>query len=146
MFEWVGMEQAPDFISIGDESWVGSVAGKRFTVWTRGNAGEVYPNVVLPLTHSSGFEAGQRAMRAAIERSGLTTRRDFAEGPNVAVASGVFGGYAYLNLSFNRVMALRLPGGSIADVDMSFMGAADPPPHVGSKSARSFLAGIRGLR
>lgn len=140
------MEQIADFVSIGDDEWVGSVAGDRFTVWTRGNAGEVYPNVVLPLTHSSGFEAGQRAMRAAIERSGLTTRKDFAEGSGVAVASGVFGGYAYLNLSFNRVMALRLPGGSIADVDMSFMGAADPPPHVGSKLDRSFLAGLRGIR
>jgi len=140
------MDEPTDFVSIGDERWVGSVAGKRFTVWTRGNAGEVYPNVVLPLTHSSGYQAGQRAMRAAIERSGLTTKQDFAEGPGVAVASGVFGGYAYLNLSLNRVLALRLPGGSIADVDMSFMGTADPPAHVSSKSDRNFFAGIRGLR
>jgi hypothetical protein len=35
---------------VGDGAWVGSRVSTRFPVYTRGNAGEVYPEVFRPLS------------------------------------------------------------------------------------------------
>ena len=37
---------------IGDGEWVGSDRSEKFPVYTRGNAGEVYPEVFTPLSFS----------------------------------------------------------------------------------------------
>jgi len=134
------------FQPIGPGEWVSSPASERFDVWTRGNAGEVFPEVMMPLSFSLSWKSGEAAFRRAMSRGGATLARDFAEGPDVAVASGVFGGYSYLNLSYSRVLALRLPGATIDDVDRMFLGAANPPPHVHHRDDKSLLASARSLK
>ncbi|BAN03183.1 PEP-utilizing enzyme [Ilumatobacter coccineus] len=131
----------------GDGVWVGTDASDRFPIYTRGNAGEVYPLVYRPLSFSIAQEASERAMRRAILTSGLI-RPDELDGIplSTAVGSGVFGGYAYLNLSIQRRAAARVPGGDALDADQGFLGAGDPPPHVplpGEKNLRASLAGLR---
>lgn len=130
-----------------NDMWVGHDTSSVFPVYTRGNAGEVYPEVFTPLSFSIAAEAGERAMRAAILHSGLIRPEELADLPiTTAVGSGVFGGYAYLNLSIQRTSSARMPGGRAEDADMSFLGVGDPPPHTpipGEKNWRASLAGLR---
>lgn len=129
------------------EQWVGHDASSRFPVYTRGNAGEVYPEVFTPLSFSIAAEAGERSMRAAILTSGLIRPDELDELPiTTAIGSGVFGGYSYLNLSIQRTASARMPGGKAEDADVNFLGVGDPPPHVpveGEKNWRASLAGLR---
>ena len=85
-------------------------------------------------------------MSKAGTTTGLLTDDDLSESPERAVSSGVFGGYAYLNLSVTRVAALRFPGAKIEDIDVSVFGSAPGPPHIAQKGDKNFLAGLRGLR
>lgn len=129
-----------------EERWVGHDTSSRFPVYTRGNAGEVYPEVFTPLSFSIAAEAGERSMRAAILASGLIRPEELEELPiTTAVGSGVFGGYAYLNLSIQRTASARMPGGKAEDADVNFLGVGEPPPHVpvdGEKNWRASLAGL----
>ncbi len=128
------------------EQWVGHDSSSRFPVYTRGNAGEVYPEVFTPLSFSIGSEATERSMRAAMLTSGLIRPYELDELPiTTAVGSGVFGGYAYLNLSIQRTASARMPGGKAEDADVNFLGVGEPPPHVpvsGEKNWRASLAGL----
>lgn len=129
-----------------DDSWVGDDPSERFPIYTRGNAGEVYPEVFTPLSFSIASEAGERSMRAAILASGLIRPDELDSLPiTTAVGSGVFGGYSYLNLSIQRTASARMPGGKAEDADVNFLGVGDPPPHVpvdGEKNLRASLAGL----
>lgn len=130
-----------------DDRWVGHDASERFPVYTRGNAGEVYPNVFTPLSFSIAAESGERAMRAAVLSSGLIRPEELDALPlTTAVGSGVFGGYAYLNLSIQRLASARFPGGKASDADVAFLGVGeDPPPHeMGDE--RNWRASLAGLR
>ncbi|MEM7271843.1 MAG: PEP-utilizing enzyme [Actinomycetota bacterium] len=136
----------------GDEAsgrWVGHEPSTQFPVYTRGNAGEVYPEVFTPLSFSVAAEASERAMRGAILSMGLVRPEELASIPiTTAVGSGVFGGYAYLNLSIQRMAAARLPGGKATDADVNYLGVGDPPPHEplpGEKNLRASLSGLRYL-
>ncbi len=132
---------------VGSGKWVGTDASEQFPIYTRGNAGEVYPEVYRPLSFSIAQQGGERAMRNAMLASGLIRPEELDGLPlTTAVGSGVFGGYAYLNLSIQRLAAARVPGGSWSDADNSFLGAGDPPPHVPTpfeKNRRASLAGLR---
>lgn len=132
---------------IGGGQWVGTDASDRFPIYTRGNAGEVYPLVYRPLSFSIAQESSERAMRRAILRSGLIRPGELEGVPlSTGVGSGVFGGYAYLNLSIQRLISARVPGGSATDADASFLGVGDPPAHVpldGERNVRASLAGLR---
>lgn len=134
---------------IGDGEWVGTDASDRFPIYTRGNAGEVYPLVYRPLSFSIAQGAGETAMRRALLRSGFVRPSEVDGIPtSTAVGSGVFGGYAYLNLSIQRLVAARVPGGSATDADESFLGVGDPPAHApldGERNIRASLAGMRYL-
>lgn len=131
-----------------DDKWVGHDHSGRFPVYTRGNAGEVYPNVFTPLSFSIAADAGERAMRAAILTSGLIRPDELEDIPvTTAVGSGVFGGYAYLNLSIQRLASARFPGGKASDADVSFLGVGeDPPPHEPVGSERNLRASLAGVR
>lgn len=132
---------------IGGGRWVGTDASERFPIYTRGNAGEVYPLVYRPLSFSIAQEAGERAMRRAILRSGLVRPSELEGIPmSTGIGSGVFGGYAYLNLSIQRLIAARVPGGSATDADESFLGVGDPPPHTPLDGERNLRASVAGLR
>lgn len=131
----------------GGESWVGTDASERFPIYTRGNAGEVYPLVYRPLSFSIAQEASERAMRRAFLGTGLIRPSELEGVPlSTAIGVGVFGGYAYLNLSIQRLIGARVPGGSATDADESFLGVGEPPPHVpldGERNLRASAAGVR---
>jgi phosphohistidine swiveling domain-containing protein len=132
---------------VGDGEWVGTDASERFPIYTRGNAGEVYPEVYRPLSFSIAQQAGEQAMRNAILSSGIIRPDELDAIPlSTGIGSGVFGGYAYLNLSVQRLVAARVPGGSWSDADNSFLGAGDPPPHVPLAIEKNRRAGVAGLR
>ncbi len=132
---------------VSADRWVGQDPSGRFPVYTRGNAGEVYPEVFTPLSFSIAAEAGERAMRAAILESGLIRPDELATIPiTTAVGSGVFGGYAYLNLSIQRTASARMPGGKAEDADVNFLGVGAPPPHVPIEGERNLRASLAGLR
>jgi phosphohistidine swiveling domain-containing protein len=139
---------APDpWRPIGGGEWVGTDASERFPIYTRGNAGEVYPFVYRPLSFSIAQHAGERAMRRAILRSGLIRPEELDDIPlSTGVGSGIFGGYAYLNLSIQRLIGARVPGGSALDADASFLGTGEPPPHVPLPGERNRKASLAGLR
>ncbi len=128
-------------------SWVGHDPSETFPVYTRGNAGEVYPEVFTPLSFSMASEAGERAMRSAILTSGFIRPSEIDSVPiTTAIGSGVFGGYAYLNLSSLRLASARVPGGKATDADVNFLGVAEPPPHRPLPNERNIMATLAGLR
>lgn len=133
--------------TIGDGQWVGSDPSERLPVYTRGNAGEVYPKVFTPLSFSMASEASEQAMRSALLKSGFLRQSELDRLPlSTAIGSGVFGGYAYLNLSVQRLIAARVPGGKATDADVNLLGVGDAPVHVpieGERSMRGSLAGMR---
>jgi pyruvate,water dikinase len=131
---------------ISTDRWVGHDPSERFPVYTRGNAGEVYPEVFTPLSFSVAAQAAERAMRNALITSGLIRRSELTGLPlTTAVGSGVFGGYAYLNLSIQRLAAARTPGGKATDADVNYLGVGDPPPHVPGPGERNIWATVAGL-
>ena len=111
----------------------------RFPVYTRGNAGEVAPNVLTPLTASLIGDASADGQRRAMLELGLLRSRDFA-GPG-ANGTGVFGGYLYANLSMARVGCERAPGMTALDADRQMAGLSDDAPvHVPQNGDRDLIA------
>ncbi|HWW54261.1 MAG TPA: hypothetical protein VNY84_10855, partial [Acidimicrobiales bacterium] len=68
---------------------------QRYPIYTRGNVGEVFPDVVSPLTWSAFGPGAEHGWRDAFATWGSAVESDFDE-PMVIL--GVFGGYAYLNV------------------------------------------------
>lgn len=131
---------------IGGGRWVGSDPSTRFPVYTRGNAGEVYPEVFTPLTFTTAFARSELGFRNTLLGTGLLRPEEFEGVPiSAALGAGVFGGYAYLNLSTQRVMSARFPGGSAADADVNFLGVGQAPPHTASSGERNLRASVAGL-
>jgi pyruvate,water dikinase len=117
----------------------------RFPVYTRGNAGEVFPNVVTPMTGSLIGDASAEGQTRAMRDLGLVVDADFAA-PG-AVGTGVFGGYLYGNLSLMRVGSARVPGMSADDADRQVAGLSDDAPaHRTQPGDRSLKATIKGSR
>ena len=115
----------------------------RFPVYTRGNSGEVFPNVMTPMTGSLIGDASADGQTRAMRDLGLVIDRDFAE-PG-AVSTGVFGGYLYGNLSLIRVVSERVPGMSADDADRQVAGLSDDAPaHRPQPGDRSLKATMRG--
>jgi pyruvate,water dikinase len=94
----------------------------RWTIYTRGNIGEVYPDVVLPLEWDLGGLATERGWRRGAEAIGFVRPEDY--GPGDFVLMGVFGGYAYFNASLMRLLGVRTPGLGIDVIDQQFLGEA----------------------
>ena len=132
---------------IGGGRWVGNDMSEKFPVYTRANAGEVYPFEYRPLSFSIAHEAGEAAMRRAVLATGLIRSREIVDVPlSTALMSGVFGGYAYLNLSISRLASARVPGGSATDAEATSLGVADAPEHVPVDDERNLRASLAGLR
>ena len=128
----------------GTGSYLGVKPSKRFPIYTRGNAGEVFPEVQYPLSFTMTWELSTKAFAESVTSTGLMAPRELEHEP--AGLMGVFGGYTYLNLSTTRVVTLRVPGSKIADVDRQFMGASDAPVYVRHKGDRSLRAAVAGIR
>lgn len=116
----------------------------RWPINTRGNVGEVFPEVITTLSYELGIIPGERAWRRAYREMGVAADSDFATDEPIII--GMYGGYCYLNLSFLRIMGVRAPASSAEAVDVSFFGEGDPPPYVAKKGDKSLAASIRILK
>ncbi len=116
----------------------------RWPIYTRGNVGEVFPEVVTPLTYWYGVLAAERAWRDAYDDLGIQAKGDFTSDDPVIL--GLFCGYTYLNLSYLRMMGVRAPGSSAEAIDVSFFGEGNPPPYVPRKGDKSLGSTLRILR
>jgi pyruvate,water dikinase len=116
----------------------------RFPIYTRGNAGEVFPNVVTPLTGSLFAAATVTAQTALFLELGFIVPGDLEAG--VAPLTGVFGGYLYLNLSIGRLAGARSPGLTPDAIDTQLYGTYGAPPYVRQRGDRNLVATARILR
>lgn len=103
----------------------------RFPVFTRGNVGETFSEVVSPLTWSVyGPRAWDAGWRDAFCNIGLFTHDEFKPAGQCEIV-GCFGGYVYINMSVTRVLAIRIPGMTVEAIDRSLFGDdASVPPYV----------------
>jgi pyruvate,water dikinase len=110
-------------------------------LYTRGNVGEVFPEVVLPLTWNLFGQAAEDGWRAAYRKMGLLVGGDVADDEPMVIL-GVFGGYCYINASFVRMLGVRAPGATVEAIDTQFFGESDAPAYeasAGDKNLRSSL-------
>lgn len=93
----------------------------RYPIYTRANAGEVYPDPVTPLSGSLAMlSAGDAGWKDAFIRLGTMDRDEFeVDRPNTI---GSFGGYFYLNMSLTRIYGVRFPGLTPEMVDLQYFG------------------------
>ncbi|MEM7273990.1 MAG: PEP-utilizing enzyme [Actinomycetota bacterium] len=117
---------------------------ERWTIYTRGNVGEVYPDVVLPLEWDLGGPPSERGWRTGAETIGFLTPDDY--GPGEFVVIGVFGGYAYFNASLMRLLGVRTPGLAVDVIDSQFLGDADVPAYRRSPGDRNLRATAKVIR
>jgi pyruvate,water dikinase len=116
----------------------------RWPVNTRGNVGEVFPEVLTPLSYELAIPTAERAWRDTYFRLGIGTPDDFASDDPVII--GLYGGYCYLNLSYLRMMGVRAPGSSAEAIDVSFFGEGDPPPYEPQPGDKNLRSSFRILR
>ena len=113
---------------------------ERFTLYTRGNVGEVFPRVMSALTGSLIGDAVARGQTDVLVEMGVLRPHEVT-GPSVG--TGVFGGYLYMNGSAMRLFGVRMPGLSPADADVQVMGdVTDLPPYRPAKGDRSLVASL----
>lgn len=130
---------------LGGTHWI--VEGRvdpRWPINTRGNVGEVFPEVLTPLTYGLGVIPAEAGWREAYKMLGILDDRDFAGTDPVII--GLYGGYAYLNLSYLRMMGVRAPGSSPEAIDVAFFGEGNPPPYQPRKGDRRPLNSLKILR
>lgn len=123
---------------------IASQVDERWPYYTRGNVGEVFPEVVTNIGYTLGVIAAERAWRNAYRELGISSTGDFQSDEPVIL--GLFGGYTYLNLSFLRMMGVRAPGSSAEAIDVSFFGEGNPPPYVPRKGDTSLLSSFKILK
>lgn len=116
----------------------------RWPINTRGNVGEVFPEVLTPLSYELGVLAAERAWRSAYAKLGVLQPGDFSSDEPQII--GLYGGYAYLNMSFIRVLGVRAPGSSPEAIDLSLFGESDAPPYVAQPGDRNLTASLKILR
>lgn len=141
------LNRSPEFpeipmVDVGLGEYVSEVPSSRFPVYTRGNAGEVWPEVVYPLSISMARSLPD-AFGTMAFRTGMVTEEE-AAGSRTSFY-GVFGGYVYLNLSFTRTVAVRSLGVSIEDSDVTYLNAeAAAPAYVPDERDTDRRATVRG--
>lgn len=132
---------------LGFGPYVHDDASPRFPVYTRGNAGEVYPEVVFPLTISLQRTVDLDAFKNALITGGGVDEKDFDPDFDFAVAAAIFSGYTYLNLSLTRILGVRAPGVTTESLDAALLGSEgkSPPyvPHKDDKNPRRSLSMVR---
>ncbi len=117
---------------------------ERWPINTRGNVGEVFPEVVTKLGYELGVVPGERGWRRSYSDLGIMSPGDFSSDDPVII--GLYGGYTYLNLSYLRMMGVRAPGSSAEAIDVSFFGEGNPPPYVPRKGDKSIRSSLRILK
>ena len=125
--------------------WI--VEGKidpRWPINTRGNIGEVFPEVLTPLTYRIGVIPAEKAWRDSYREIGILQPGDFASDEPAII--GLYGGYGYLNMSFLRVMGVRAPGSSPDAIDTGLFGEPNAPAYVAQKGDKSIKASLQILK
>jgi rifampicin phosphotransferase len=119
--------------------WVADTEpNERFTLYTRGNVGEVFPNVLTALTGTMIGDAVHRGQTEFLVEIGVLRPYELT-GPSIG--TGVFGGYLYMSGSAMRLFGVRMPGMSVADVNEQMMGEVpDLPPYRRAKGDRNLMA------
>ncbi len=91
-----------------------------YPIYTRANAGEVYPDPVSPLSGTLLFLGGsENGWRDAYCRYSM--RPDEFDLSRTEII-GCFGGYLYLNMSLTRIFGVRTPGMTPEVVDFQYFG------------------------
>lgn len=140
------LSQAEDvqFADVGFGLYVDEQPNKRFNVYTRGNAGEVWPNVAYPLSLSMA-RAGIDPAAEAFGLIGMASEEELQAGGTLLV--GCFAGYMYLNLSFNRIIAVRTPGTTIESSDATYLGSeTEAPAYVAQKGDKNLRASFNAAK
>ena len=125
-------------------SWI--VEGRidpRWPINTRGNIGEVFPEVLTPLSYELGVLAAEAGWRDAYRELGVYTAGDFKNEDPVII--GLYAGYGYLNVSYLRIIGVRAPGSSPEAIDATLIGEGNPPPYVAQKGDKNLFASLRIL-
>lgn len=119
--------------------WVADTEpNKRFTMYTRGNVGEVFPHVMTALTGTLIGDCIRIGQIDVFVEIGVL-RRSEVVGPSVG--TGVFGGYLYMSGSAMRLFGVRMPGLTPADADKQVLGDVEGiPPYRPAKGDRSLRA------
>ena len=115
---------------------------RRWPLYTRGNVGEVFPDVATPLMWSflgGVFESG---WREAWREFGIVAPGDFDK-DRVLVC--IAGGYCYLNMSYIRLLGVRVPGSSVKAIDKQFLGEVHAPPYMERPGDRNLLCSLKLL-
>src|SRR5215510_2791161 len=86
----------------------------RFPLYSRGNTGEVFPNVMSVLTGTLIGAAVRAGQSVVLVDSGLLTKDERAEAD---LGTGVFSGYLYANHSLFRLFGVRTPGMTVQTAD-----------------------------
>ncbi len=115
----------------------------RWPINTRGNIGEVFPEVLTPLTYRLGVIPAESAWRDSYRELGILQPGDFSSDEPVII--GLYGGYGYLNMSFLRIMGVRAPGSSPEAIDIGLFGEPDAPAYVAQKGDKSLRSSLKIL-
>jgi pyruvate,water dikinase len=113
-----------------------------FPLYTRGNIGEVFPDVISPLTFTLNVKRMEDGWRRLWTDDGHIL--DPSERPFRIL--GYFGGYGYLNLSIIRRAADLSPGTSPEEIDHQFFAIGitlptyEPPDEPGYDARRDLVA------
>ena len=129
----------------GGTIWVADMEPSvRYPLYTRGNTGEVFPNVLSALGGTlMGVDVG-RAQMEVFQEIGFVRNRDL-EG--IRLGTGVFGGYLYSSGSLARIMGVRTPGMNANTSDQMVFGTVDGlPPYRRAKGDRDLLATLKITR
>jgi len=129
---------------VADTHWI--VEGRidpRWPINTRGNIGEVFPEVLTPLSYELGVVAAEAGWRDAYRKIGVLRERDFKNQEPVII--GLYGGYGYLNVSYLRIIGVRAPGSSPEAIDATLIGEGNPPPYAPHKGDKNVLASLKIL-
>jgi pyruvate,water dikinase len=117
---------------------------RRWPVNTRGNIGEVFPEVLTPLTYELGVIPAEKAWRDSYRDLGILQPGDFSADDPVII--GLYGGYGYLNMSFLRIMGVRAPGSSAEAIDQALFGESNAPAYQAQPGDKSLKASLSILR
>jgi len=115
----------------------------KWPINTRANIGEVFPEVLTPLTYELGVIPAEAGWRDAYRRLGILRQDDFSDDRPVII--GLYGGYGYLNVSFLRMLGVRAPGSSAEAIDATLFGEGNPPPYVPRPGDKSLISSVKIL-
>lgn len=104
-----------------DDTWIPHDPGSEtYRLWSRANAGEVFPDPITPLNASIGFLANiEPGWRLALEDTGMFDESTWDSSiPHNPIAA--FHGFVYLNMSLSRLFGVRLGVGAQAIDDAYF--------------------------